>query len=330
MDTLFIHLLNPKIFNICDTIENILVSVAFLNELSCLNAISHLMGRLLKSDKFYDGVPDDTNQINQKIYNQKSKFMKYKYTLLAAIFGVISLFILPFTVKSQEVGSTPHFKVSVDLVSSYVWRGSLATSSPTPNLQPTLAFTKGNFEIGVWGSTDFTGSYKEVDPYISYTAGQFKLTFTDYNWNFDKADYFDYSNSKTAHRLEGSIGYAGSEKLPLSITWNTMFYGFDKKADDTTKQAFSTYIELGYTKGIATVFFGFTPWTGLYNNYGVTSFDPEGDKKSFSIVNIGASVTKAVKITDSFSLPVKATLIVNPSATYTRGDYVSLVIGITL
>lgn len=256
--------------------------------------------------------------------------MKNRHILLGATLGIISLFILPLTVKSQEVGSTSHFKVSADLVSAYVWRGSLSTSSPTPNIQPTLAFTQGNLEIGVWGTTDFAGSYKELDTYLSYTAGQFKFTFTDYNWNFDKADYFDYSNSETGHRLEGSIGYAGSEKLPISVTWNTMFYGFDKQADDTTKQAFSTYIELGYTRGIATVFFGFTPWTGLYNNYGVTAFDPEAGKKSFSIVNIGISATKAVKITDSFSLPVKATLIVNPSATYSRGDYVSLVIGITI
>jgi hypothetical protein len=256
--------------------------------------------------------------------------MKIKYKLLAATFGVLTLFIIPLTVKSQEVSSTSHFKVSADLVSSYVWRGSLSTSAPTPNLQPTLAFTQGNFEIGVWGSTDFAGSYKELDTYLSYTAGQFKFTFTDYNWNFDKTNYFDYLNRATGHRLEGSIGYTGSENLPISITWNTMFYGFDKQADDTTKQAFSTYIELGYSRGIATVFFGFTPWTGLYNNYGVTAFDPEAGKKSFSIVNIGTSVTKTVKITDSFSLPVKATLIVNPSATYSRGDYVSLVIGITI
>jgi hypothetical protein len=256
--------------------------------------------------------------------------MKYMHNFIVALFGIANCIVLPYAVFSQENTSASHFKVSADLVSSYVWRGSLSTSSSTPNLQPTLAFNQGNFEIGVWGSTDFTGSYKELDPYISYTAGSLKFTFTDYNWNFDKANYFDYTNSETGHRLEGSIGYTGSENLPISVTWNTMFYGFDKKADDTTKQAYSTYIELGYTRGIATVFFGFTPWTGLYNNYGVTNFEPEAEKKMFSIVNVGTSVTKAVKITESFSLPVKATLIVNPSSTYSRGDFVSLIIGITI
>ncbi len=260
----------------------------------------------------------------------KLKNMKLIHVLPCSVFGIVTLVFIPFIAKSQETVSTSNFRVSADLVSSYVWRGSLSTSVPTPNLQPTLAFAHGNLEIGIWGSTDFTGSYKEVDPYVSLTVGYIKFTFTDYNWNFDKADYFNYTNGETGHMLEGSIAYTGSEKLPVSVSWNTMFYGFDKKDGDSTKQAFSTYIELGYTKGIATVFLGFTPWTGLYNNYGVTSFDPDAARKSFSVVNIGTSVTKAVKITDSFSLPVKATLIINPSATYSRGDYVSLVIGITI
>jgi hypothetical protein len=36
--------------------------------------------------------------------------------------------------------------------------------------------------------------------------------------------------------------------------------------------------------------------SGYYNNYGVTTFDPGDGKKTFSIVNIGASVSKALKI----------------------------------
>jgi hypothetical protein len=231
--------------------------------------------------------------------------------------------------KAQNGEQASSFKVTADLVSHYVWRGSLATSSPTPNFQPTLAFTKGTFEIGVWGSTDFTGSYKELDPYIFLTAGHIKVGVTDYNWNFSQADYFNYKNSETGHRLEGTLGFTGTENFPVSVTWNTVFYGFDKKPDDSTSQAFSTYVELNYVKGPVTVFFGFTPWSGYYNNYGVTAFDSGAAKKAFSIVNIGASATKALKISESFSLPLKATLVINPSATYSRNDYIHLVFGIT-
>jgi hypothetical protein len=249
------------------------------------------------------------------------------YILLAAFITLAFFTNLP--VNAQTGGQTSPFKVTADLVSQYVWRGSMATGSPTPNFQSTLAFTEGNFEIGVWGSTDFVGSYKEVDPYISLIVGQFKLAVTDYNWNFDKANYFNYKNSETGHRIEGTIGFTGTEAIPISITWNTMFYGLDKKSEESTKQAYSTYIELGYSKGPVSFFLGFTPWSGYYNNYGITTFDPGAGKKTFSIVNIGTSVTKALKITESFSLPLKVTLVINPSATFSRNDYVHLVFGIT-
>jgi hypothetical protein len=253
--------------------------------------------------------------------------MKNKYILFV---GFITLaYFTTLHVNAQSSEPAFPFKVTADLVSHYVWRGSMATGSPTPNFQPTLAFSKGSFEIGIWGSTDFIGDYKEVDPYISLTAGQFKLAVTDYNWNFDKADYFNYKNSETGHRLEGTISFTGPEAMPISVTWNTMFYGLDKKSDDSTRQAYSTYIELYYSKGAASFFFGFTPWTGYYNNYGVTTFDPGADKKIFSIVNTGASVKKALKINETFSLPLRATIVINPSATYSRNDYVHLVFGIT-
>ena len=98
--------------------------------------------------------------------------MKNKYILFVGFITLACFTSLHVNAQSGEPAFP--FKVTADLVSHYVWRGSMATGSPTPNFQPTLAFTKGNFEIGVWGSTDFVGSYKEVDPYVSLTAGQFK------------------------------------------------------------------------------------------------------------------------------------------------------------
>jgi hypothetical protein len=254
--------------------------------------------------------------------------MKFKMAC-PLIFAVLA-FIANTQVMAQTAEPASPFKIIADIVSSYVWRGSLSTNNPTPNFQPTLSYAKGIFEIGVWGSTDFTGSYKEVDPFISLTSGQLKFAVTDYNWNFNKANYFNYKNSNTGHRFEGTIGFTGPCTLPISITWNTLFYGFDKKSTDPTKQAYSTYIELGYSKGPANFFFGFTPWASYYNNYGATAFDPEAAKKSFSVVNIGASLSKGIKITELYTLPVKASLIVNPSATYSRSDYIHLIIGITI
>lgn len=253
--------------------------------------------------------------------------MKIKSLFLILFINLISL--TNDLIIAQNSEHTSPFKITADLVSSYVWRGSMATVSPTPNFQPTLAYTKGNFEIGVWGSTDFTGSYKEIDTYISVIVHHFRLAVTDYNWNFEKTNFFNYKNSETGHRFEGTIGFTGNDAVPVSISWNTFFYGFDKKSEDSTRQSFSTYIELSYSRGSANIFFGFTPWAGLYNNYGITTFSPGASKKSFSIVNIGASFIKELKITDAFSLPLKTTLVINPSASYSRNDFIHLVFGIT-
>jgi hypothetical protein len=235
-------------------------------------------------------------------------------------------FLLPLARVSGQISDSviaSHIKVTAELVSHYVWRGSMATGSPTPNFQPTLAYTSKMFEIGVWGSTDFAGTYKEVDPYLSVTGGPIKVTLTDYNWNLYRASYFNYKANETGHMLEGSVGYTGPASFPLSISWNTMFYGFDKKdttgTDKTLKQAYSTYIELGYAYGPASFFFGFSPWGSYYTAY----------RNEFEVVNIGVTLTKALKITKDYSLPLRSTFIVNPSGGYNRADYVHLVFGIT-
>jgi len=212
-------------------------------------------------------------------------------------------------------------KVTTDLVSSYIWRGVLSTAKPTPNLQPTLAYIYKGVELGVWGSTDFIGSYKEIDPYISYSKGLFKVTLTDYNWNF-KTNYFNLKNKETDHILEGSLAYNGVESFPLGISVSTMFYGADKKyqnnyqytdnngsvivgGQNPEKQNYSTYIELTYPIKSLNFFVGFTPADGYYG-------DGYGNRSGFSVVNLGLSGSRSINMTDKFSLPVKTTLGFNP------------------
>jgi hypothetical protein len=213
------------------------------------------------------------------------------------------------------------YKLSADIVSSYIWRGTVGSTAP--NIQPTLAFTAAGFEAGVWGSTDFTGSYKEIDPYVSYTLKFIKFTVTDYYWIWDETSYFNYKNSETNHILEGSVGFALPEGPPLSISINTMFYGADKKWDKDTgsfssQQNYSTYIEMNYTVGPATFILGMTPFNGYYGaGYGKVD--------GFAICNVGVSAVRDIKITPSFSMPLRGSLIVNP-----QSESIYFVVGITL
>lgn len=209
-------------------------------------------------------------------------------------------------------------ELGCDIVSSYIWRGSAAYASLgdnnvlSPSFQPGFALNYQGFKVGTWGSVDFTGTYKELDYYLSYSLKGFTLAFTDYYWasNWVTDNYFDYQSDSTSHFVEASLGYKG-ENIPLSIQVATMIYGADKKYEDPGKNNYSTYIELGYGFRISDynldLFLGMTPFDGLYG-------DGYGGKEGFAIVNTGVTGSKAIKITEKFSLPVKASVIANPQA----------------
>jgi hypothetical protein len=205
-----------------------------------------------------------------------------------------------------------------DLVTSYIWRGSAAYAPLgeqgvlSPSFQPGFSLNFKGLELGTWASVDFTGTYKELDLYLSYSLKGFTATFTDYYWSGDWIvnDYFDYQNDSTGHYLEASLGYTG-EKVPFSVLVATMFYGADKQFEDPEKNNFSTYIEVGYSFVIQEytldLFLGVTPMDGLYG-------DGYGGKEGFAVVNTGLTGSREIQITEKFSLPVKASLIANPQA----------------
>ncbi len=110
--------------------------------------------------------------------------MKTKLLSLSSILLIFcsSVFCQDSTTGIQANNPTISFKVTADLVSTYIWRGTVA--SKNPNIQPTMAIVAGGLELGIWGSTDFRGTYKEIDPYVAYTIKSFKIGITDYDWNF--------------------------------------------------------------------------------------------------------------------------------------------------
>ena len=226
---------------------------------------------------------------------------------------VIVAFCLFWDVKAE---TKSQFKISpgVDLVSSYIWRGVYQTG---PAIQPSLALSYAGFSLTAWGSTDFNfaSPAKEFDLSLNYTFSGLSLTVTDYWWSGEGARYFKYKDS---HFLEGTIGYYGGEKFPLSLTWSTMFgFNSDKKANGD--RCFSTYIEAGYdfsVKGVdLTASLGVTPWTGLYHREGTNGFD---------VSSVSLKASKEIKVTDSFDLPLFVQCIFSPNQ-----DNVYLVVGMS-
>lgn len=218
---------------------------------------------------------------------------------------------------AQEEGD---FQIApaADIVSSYVWRGVYQTG---PSFQPSISASWKGLSLTAWGSTDFStadnsGIAKEFDLTLGYSTGGFSIALTDYWWAGEGSKYGNYSAN---HFLEGTIGYHFGESFPLGITWNTMF-GLDGDKDEDGDQRYSTYVEAGYDFNVSgvdlTASVGVAPWTGMYHKAGSDGF-------ALSTVSLKAS--KAIKITDSFSLPVFTQVIIAPNQ-----DNVFLVFGITI
>ncbi|MDR0799524.1 MAG: hypothetical protein LBN18_07190 [Dysgonamonadaceae bacterium] len=229
------------------------------------------------------------------------------------IFTVIVFVCSLAGVKAQE------FSVGADLVSSYVWRGSLGAGT---SIQPAASLEYNGLTVGAWGSVDIASAgTKEVDFFAGYSACGASFTITDYWWNGEGVQkYFNYdSHNELGHRFEASVGYTlPVEKFPLSLKWNTFFTGYDNYTvkEGELKRSYSTYIEATYPFSVKEIgleaALGLTPWEGLYAS-------------EFSVINLSLKAKKDIKITDSFSLPVFGQIITNP-----RSEDIFFVFGITL
>lgn len=195
------------------------------------------------------------------------------------------------TVNAQEEPKTK-FDVGVDFASRYVWRGLEFSDSPA--VQPYAELTSGNFTLGAWASYETGGQVvgQELDLYASYAFGPVSLGFIDYAFPVDGASdgYFKMQN----HVGEATLSFDGVEKFPL-----TLFMGINVYNDDNN----SIYTELGYPFKVGET--ELKAFVGAGNEIYTT----DGEYK---VSNFGLSASKAIKITDAFSLGVSASAIFNP------------------
>jgi hypothetical protein len=230
------------------------------------------------------------------------------------------------TVKST---SGAEFSVGADLVSRYIWRGADYGNSPA--VQPAVALSVAGFKAGFWGSyglgqyskkvndsvIENMGHYAEFDMYLSYTWKGVTLMAYDYFFpnplspNSDNK-FFNFKNQTTGHTLEVCLSWAGTEKIPLQLFAGTLVYGADKGKDSTgvygagEDNNFSTYFEAAWLFDVKG--FGVKPFVGGIP-FGSAWYGPYA-----GIVNAGVTVSKQIRITKDYSLPVFGSVITNPQA----------------
>ncbi len=209
-----------------------------------------------------------------------------KKTLKLLVFGLATFFAL--NVQAQEEEASSSWSTGLDIYSSYIWRG--AKFGEGPAFQPYVEYSTGDFAIGAWGSVNSSSTESmEMDLYASYSIGAVSLTLTDYYFGGDWTEY------KSMHYLEPSIGVSLGD---FSFTGAYMFLPED--GDAKFGKNGDTYLEAGYSFGSVDLALG--AGDGQYTDNG-----------DFKICNISLGTSKEVKVTDSWSLPVSGSVILNPS-----------------
>lgn len=212
------------------------------------------------------------------------KIIKRSLLLLVAICSLS-------TMNAQEEPKTK-FDVGVDFASRYVWRGLEFSDSPA--VQPYAELSSGNFTLGAWASYETGGQVvgQELDLYASYAFGPVSLGFIDYAFPVDgESDgYFKMQN----HVGEATLSFDGVEKFPLTVLLGVNVYNDDNN---------SIYTELGYPFKVGET--EMRTFVGAGNEMYTTD-------GNYKVSHFGLSASKAIKITDAFSLGVSASAIFNP------------------
>lgn len=191
-------------------------------------------------------------------------------------------------------------ELGADLVSQFVWRGM---DSGHASIQPSLGLNWKGLSVSAWGSVGITNSddAKELDLNISYTLGKLTVGVTDYWFDKPNPDYFAYKAHSTSHVFEGFMHF---DFDVLTLSWQTIFAGNDG-SNNNEKRAYSSYVEALVPFTLASV-----DWEGAvgFVPYATTFYETDG----LALTNLSLKATKAIPITDKFSLPIYGQLIANP------------------
>lgn len=213
--------------------------------------------------------------------------MKNPKFFIAALMLVVVTDLSGLRAVAQEVQNSK-FSANVDFYSNYIWRGSKLGTGPA--FQPSVKFSDAGFTIGVWGSFDADG-YTEADPYFSYSF-PFGLSLGMTDYYLPDLSLFETSAASGSHALEVNGGFT---KGGFSISANIIL----NEAGGIASAGGDKYFQIGYAFDNIDIFAGAGDgWHTI-----------DGD---FNICNIGAAVSREIRITENFSVPLSGQIIFNP------------------
>ncbi len=218
--------------------------------------------------------------------------MKRNWKIQFSLLAIGVLCVVPKLYSQKEERDS--FTSGADIYSSYLWRGSNLGNGPS--FQPVVEYSSSMFTAGAWGAFDFDG-YQEADLYFSFSlpAG-FSIGMTDYY--SPGLNYFDYSTESGSHAFELNLGFSLRD---FSLSANYIF----NEAGAIGSAGNDLYFQAGYSFDPVTIFLG--AGNGWHN------YDPDTGESTFEICNAGIEVSRTIKITESFGIPITGQIILNPA-----------------
>ncbi len=202
-----------------------------------------------------------------------------------------SLFLFAGSLYAQDERCDFGAEARIDAVSQYIWRGCYQSGA---SIQPSLTGSYKNFSINAWGNADFQSAGHEVDFSLKYAFFGFEAGITDY-WEGELGT--PYSEG---HLLEGNLSYT-FPKFPLTLAWNTVFYGEESPKD------YSSYAEISYLLELPVLNFefsvGFTPWANQML-----------DTDKFAFTKLGLAANKEFKLNNTLNMDFSMALQYNAAA----------------
>jgi uncharacterized protein (TIGR02001 family) len=228
-----------------------------------------------------------------------------KKILTITLSALMLLTFIPI-VNAQEEEKPSNWSAGLDIYSSYIWRGLKFGTGAA--FQPSVKFSTGGLTIGAWGSVS-TGSTEapEADLYAGYTFGlgekaSLGVTITDYY--FPGTPYFEGNSHFFEPMVNATLG-----KLSLTAAY--------MMNETLSNGSGDVYLEAGFVAGPVVLKVG--------GGNGQYTFEEENEDDTFGISNISIGTSKTINITDSFSIPVNGSVILNPST-----EQLFIVVGISL
>ena len=225
--------------------------------------------------------------------------MKHILLYTTSLLMAAMLLVPAETARAQDLS----VDAGMNLTSRFIYRG--VELGNAPQVQARIGINSGAFSLYGWGSHTLgldDGAYKEVKFWANYTLdlGSFTLTPQIEN-HFDAfSDLFDFEENTSTHVVQTSLRLAGKGDAAPDLF---IGYAFGPPVEGTI------YIEAGYrfTSGA----YGMRAFISSQYSDG-PGFVDLGYNDTLVINQIGISASRTLNLTESFSLPLGISMVVNP------------------